>query len=70
MQIQTPETARQSSSTLLGLVQSLMDETRSDDEVVALAAGLVKCGAVVLTGNFAGTRDLLVGPSMHRSEAA
>jgi hypothetical protein len=36
------------------LVQSLLDETSSEDEVVARAAGLVRHGEVVLTGNFKG----------------
>jgi hypothetical protein len=61
MQINTRIDATPQSSTLLGLVQSIMQQTQVEDEVVALAAARVKCGAVVLTGNFAGTRDLLSG---------
>ena len=43
-------------STLLSLVQSLQDETRSEEEVVDTAIDLVNCGRVVLTGNFKGCR--------------
>ncbi len=41
-------------STLLDLVQSLVDEIPSEDELVAHTAGLVNRGEVVLTGNFRG----------------
>lgn len=61
MQIDTRIDATPQGSTLLGLVQSIMQQTQVEDEVVALAAASVKCGAVVLTGNFVGTRDLLSG---------
>ena len=43
-------------STLLGLVQSLQDEARSEQEVVDSALELVNSGRVVLTGNFSGCR--------------
>jgi hypothetical protein len=43
-------------STLLALVQSLQDETDSEDDVVETAANFVNSGRVVLTGNFAGCR--------------
>jgi hypothetical protein len=43
-------------STLLTLVQSLCDETDSEQELVRTAADLVNSGRVVLTGNFKGQR--------------
>ena len=43
-------------STMLALVQSLLDKTGSEASTVRSAAGLVNSGRVVLTGNFAGCR--------------
>lgn len=45
--------------TLLELVFLVQVGTRSDAEVVQLAAELVNSGCVVLTGSFAGSRILL-----------
>jgi len=44
-------------STLLGLVQALLDEN-PDDDVVSRAQDMVATGAVVLTGNFRGCTRL------------
>ena len=40
--------------TLLELVQSLANEGRSEQEIVATALALVESGQVILTGNFRG----------------
>ena len=42
--------------TLLDLVQSLTDETSSEEGVVETATKLVNSGRVILTGNFKGCR--------------
>jgi hypothetical protein len=42
--------------TLLELVQAVQDNCRSDAEVVAVIAHMVKTGRVVLGGNFAGAQ--------------
>jgi hypothetical protein len=51
---------RQRRWTLLDLVQSVQEQTRSDDEVVAVIAHLINSGRVVLKGNFAGARVVAV----------
>jgi len=43
-------------TTMLALVQSLTHESRSEDEIVAMALDLVNTGRVVLTGSFRGCR--------------
>jgi hypothetical protein len=41
-------------ATMLELVQTVQDLARSDDEVVAIIAHMLKTGRVVLAGTFAG----------------
>ncbi len=43
-------------TTLLNLVQAVQDHARSDAEVVAVIAHMLRTGRVVLTGTFAGQR--------------
>ena len=55
MEAATPsETEAPRGSTLLMLVQSLVDQTSSEAELATTAANLVNCDQVVLTGNFRG----------------
>ena len=46
--------------TLLQLIHAVQQHARSDDEVVAVVAHLVNTGQVVLRGNFAGCRWIVL----------
>ncbi len=41
-------------TTLLDLVETVQDHTRSDAEVVAVIAHMIETGRLVLVGNFSG----------------
>ena len=58
MGMQTVESRFQEPSTMLGLIQSLLDEDCREDEVVSRAAEMVGSGEILLTGNFRGCTQL------------